>query len=69
MRSLSSLTERELDVARLVGRGLGDQGIAKKTGLSVNTVKAHLRNVYRKLRVGSRASLARWFAQHDVPSS
>ncbi len=58
-RPLSVLTPRELSVAEMVGKGLGDQGIANELKLSVHTVKAHLRSVYRKLGVRSRANLAR----------
>ena len=65
-RPLNVLTPRELDIARLVGRGLGDQGIAKKLNLSSYTVKAHLRSIYRKLNIHTRASLARFFSGETV---
>lgn len=47
-------TEREMDVLKLAGRGLGNKEIAAALCLSVPTVKAHLVNVFNKMSVGSR---------------
>ncbi|MCD4754087.1 MAG: LuxR C-terminal-related transcriptional regulator [Anaerolineaceae bacterium] len=48
------LSERELDVLAFLAKGLSNSDIAKKLYLSLNTVKAHTRNIYRKLNVSSR---------------
>lgn len=55
--SLASLTAREREVAVLAARGSTDADIASCLSISVRTVNAHLRAVYRKLEVGGRASL------------
>ena len=47
---------------RLVAVGLSDAEAAERLFLSVRTVNAHLRSIYRKLGVGSRAAAGR-FAQ------
>jgi DNA-binding NarL/FixJ family response regulator len=54
-----SLTAREIEVLRLVAAGLTDAVIASRLHLSVRTVNAHLRAVYTKLGVSSRAAATR----------
>jgi LuxR family maltose regulon positive regulatory protein len=49
------LTERELDVLRLIAQGLTNQEIADALFISVNTVKTHAKHIYDKLNVRNRA--------------
>lgn len=53
-KSLELLTEREMDVLKLVTKGLSNKDIADKLCLSVRTVQGHLANIFNKLRVSSR---------------
>lgn len=55
----SGLTAREIDVLRLVAEGLTDPQIARRLYLSPRTVHTHLRSIYAKLDVPSRAAAAR----------
>jgi NarL family two-component system response regulator LiaR len=48
------LTSRELEILKLLGKDLSNQDMADELYLSVSTVKTHLRNIYRKLNLGSR---------------
>ena len=48
------LTDREMEVLRLVARGLNNRDIAKELFISENTVKNHIRNILEKLQLHSR---------------
>ena len=48
------LTERELEVLRLVAKGLNNREVAKELFISENTVKNHVRNILEKLQLHSR---------------
>ncbi|MGH8472786.1 MAG: LuxR C-terminal-related transcriptional regulator [Gammaproteobacteria bacterium] len=51
------LTRRELEVVRLVVRGLSNQDIGKRLSIGEGTVKVHVHNIYAKLKVASRVAL------------
>jgi DNA-binding NarL/FixJ family response regulator len=48
------LTDRELEVLRLVAKGLNNREVAKELFISENTVKNHVRNILEKLQLHSR---------------
>ena len=52
------LTEREVEVLRLVVAGLRNKEIAADLGITENTTKFHLRNILEKLHAGSRTEVA-----------
>lgn len=54
----ASLTPTEQDVVELTAQGLGNQAIADRLRIGVGTVRTHLRSVFAKLDVTSRAELA-----------
>ena len=54
-----ALSERETTVLEAVARGLSNREIGRELWISEQTVKFHLRNVYRKLGVSSRTEAAR----------
>ena len=55
---VSPLSQRELDVLRLVVEGLSNQEIADRLILSVETVKTHMRHIMEKLAVSDRTQAA-----------
>jgi DNA-binding NarL/FixJ family response regulator len=61
-----SLSERELEVLRLVAGGRTDAQIARELGLSVHTVHRHVANIRTRLGVASRAAAAAWAVDHGL---
>jgi DNA-binding NarL/FixJ family response regulator len=51
---LDELTDRELEVLRLVAKGMNNREIARDLFISENTVKNHVRNILEKLQLHSR---------------
>jgi LuxR family maltose regulon positive regulatory protein len=51
---IEPLSERELDVLRLLGTDLGGPAIARELVVSLNTVRTHTKNIYAKLGVNNR---------------
>lgn len=62
---LSKLTQREYDIAVLVGKGESNKLIAKACGITERTVKAHLTEVFYKLGVADRVKLALLLSADD----
>jgi predicted ATPase/DNA-binding CsgD family transcriptional regulator/Tfp pilus assembly protein PilF len=60
------LTQREVEVLRLVTEGLTDAQVAERLYLSTNTVHAHLRSIYDKLAVSTRSSAARFAVENSL---
>jgi len=60
------LTERELAILQSLARGLSNEAIAKELWIARQTVKFHVRNIYRKLGVSNRTEAARYAYQHGL---
>jgi len=60
------LTERELDVLRLLRSDLDGPGIASELVLSLNTVRTHTKNIYTKLGVNNRRAAVRRGGELDL---
>ena len=62
---IDPLSERELDVLRLLGTELDGPDIARELMVSLNTVRTHTKNIYAKLAVTSRRAAVRRAAELD----
>ncbi len=61
-----ALTAREIEVLALVAEGRTDAEVAEHLVVSLRTVHAHLRSVYRKLDVHTRSAATRFALEHDL---
>jgi DNA-binding NarL/FixJ family response regulator len=61
------LTRREWEVAELVAKGLRNRGIALRLNISVDTVKTHLNNSFRKLELDGRLALGTLVQRRVIP--
>ncbi|MEE6031586.1 response regulator [Avibacterium paragallinarum] len=61
---IDALTDRELEVLRLIATGLSNKQIAAQLFISEETVKVHIRNLLRKLNVHSRVAATVLYFQH-----
>jgi DNA-binding CsgD family transcriptional regulator len=62
----AGLSAREVEVLRLVARGMTNAEIAKELSISPRTVNAHRGSVYHKIGSHSRAQAARFASEHDL---
>src|SRR3954452_22984489 len=60
------LTPRESHVVALIAAGAANKEIARRLGLSMNTVKSHIRTAYRAMGVTSRTQAVLWAVEHGV---
>lgn len=60
------LSEREVDVLRLIALGYTNAEIAEQLYLSVRTVETHRAHIQQKLRLGSRSELVRYALDHGL---
>lgn len=55
------LTQRELEICDLIVKGYTNKEIAKRLFISINTVKIHIKNIYKKINVTNRATLIKTY--------
>lgn len=67
--ALKSLTRREMEVLRLVAEGLSNEEIAALTFISERTVKAHVNNIFTKLKVNNRVKAALALIRGGIPAT
>jgi NarL family two-component system response regulator LiaR len=65
-RDVARLTERELDVLRLIAQGRSNKEIARDLTLSEKTVKTHVSNILGKLDLADRTQAALFAVRHHL---
>ncbi|WP_204017556.1 response regulator [Sphaerimonospora thailandensis] len=65
-RPIEPLTQRELDVVRLLARGRTNEELALELYVTPATIKTHLANVQRKLGVRNRVEIAAWAWENGI---
>ena len=65
-RRPADLTDREVEVLRLLARGSSNRDVAARLVISPKTVGRHVENLYRKIGVSSRAAAAVFAMEHDL---
>lgn len=60
------MSERELEILRLVATGAANKEIALRLQISANTVKVHLRNIFSKIGVASRTEATLYALSHNL---
>jgi DNA-binding CsgD family transcriptional regulator len=66
VRTTGALTDREVEVLRLVSTGLTNRGIAERLSLSEKTVARHLSNIFGKLGLSSRAAATAYAYENSL---
>lgn len=63
----AALSDREVEVLRLVESGMANKLIARRLGIAERTVKAHLTSIFQRIGVTDRTQAALWARDHLPP--
>ncbi|OFW56915.1 MAG: hypothetical protein A2W01_00605 [Candidatus Solincola sediminis] len=66
MEGFEGLSQREIDVIKLMARGYNNRQIADLLFISEHTVKVHIRNIFRKIGVADRTNAVLWAIENGV---
>ena len=67
-QTAGGLTEREVDVLRLIARGHANKQVAAALGISPKTVGRHIEHIYAKAGVSTRAGATLFAMEHGLLS-
>jgi DNA-binding NarL/FixJ family response regulator len=61
---LGELSQREKEILLMLAAGATNKDIAERLFLSLNTIKSHIYNIYKKIDVPNRLQASLWAAKH-----
>jgi len=61
-----NLSDREVEILKLLGQGKSNKDIAQELFISINTVKVHVNNIFKKLGVSSRTEATLYAIEHEL---
>jgi two-component system nitrate/nitrite response regulator NarL len=67
--ALTTLTDREHQIMRLVSEGLSNKEIGRRLNITDGTIKVHLHNIFQKLEINNRTVLATLAISNDDRAS
>jgi DNA-binding NarL/FixJ family response regulator len=62
----AGLTDREVEVLRLIAQGHSYKGVARRLTITPKTAEHHIEHIYNKIGVSARASAALFAMEHDL---
>jgi DNA-binding NarL/FixJ family response regulator len=65
-KPVAQLTEREVEILRLLAEGLSNKSISERLSLSENTIKYHLKNILQKLNVQNRTEAVMYAVRNNL---
>lgn len=65
-KPVAQLTEREIEILRLLAEGLSNKSISERLSLSENTIKYHLKNILQKLNVQNRTEAVMYAVRNNL---
>ncbi len=65
-RRTALLSDREVEILRLIARGLTNRSIARQVGVAPRTADQHVHNILVKIRATSRAEAVRYAIEHEL---
>ncbi len=57
VNNAGKLSSREVEIISLIRQGLSNKEVSEKLFISTDTIKYHIKNIYRKLQISSRSEL------------
>jgi DNA-binding NarL/FixJ family response regulator len=65
-KPVTPLSDREIEIIRLLAEGLSNRSVSERLSLSENTIKYHLKNILQKLNVQNRTEAVMYAVRNNL---